>query len=172
MIPVTQGGVYYAQAAAFYGGTGTFQLQFAVDNFGKTLAQATPITLSAAGAGGQNGTIAFPGDVDYFQFTAPVSGTMGIQQVARQVAGQPSNVDSFLYVYANPPAAHLQQRRRGGQQHAEQPGCDSRSPPAHLLRQGGGFRQQRGGLFAVVQHGPRGTDLRDGHADHDHARPQ
>lgn len=67
----------------------------AADDYGNTMARATAVQLSTAGAGSQAGTIEKAGDVDVFKFVAPTTGTMTITQSA--TAG--SALDSYLYVY-------------------------------------------------------------------------
>jgi hypothetical protein len=101
VIPVTAGSVYYAKATGLSGGTGPYQLQICVDDVGDTFAQAATLNLPSNGSGSQNGMIDYPGDVDFYKFTAPATGNMGIQQVARQVSGQVSSLNSFLYVYGS-----------------------------------------------------------------------
>jgi hypothetical protein len=66
------------------------------DDFGNTFADARSITLSAIGAGNQNGAIDYPGDVDLFRFVAPLSGRVTIHQDATP---SPVYVDPLLSVY-------------------------------------------------------------------------
>jgi hypothetical protein len=53
--------------------------------------QVFPITLDASGSGTQAGAINYAGDVDSFQFTAPVSGTMTLS-MAQKPKASPNNV--------------------------------------------------------------------------------
>jgi formylmethanofuran dehydrogenase subunit C len=81
-VDLVAGETYYIQAAGANQTTGAYTISIApyVDDFGNSLSDAQPLTLSASGSGTQSGTINVPGDVDVFSFTAPVTGEMSIRQ--------------------------------------------------------------------------------------------
>src|SRR5262249_29216602 len=65
------------------------------DDFGNSFTDAQPITLADDGSGSQVGTIELPGDVDWFQFVAPLTGTLAI----RQDAAVGSDLNSVVTVF-------------------------------------------------------------------------
>lgn len=67
----------------------------AADDYGNTIATATAVTLSDAGAAGIAGKIEKRGDADMFQVTATVTGEMTVKEAARGS----SRLDTYLYVY-------------------------------------------------------------------------
>ena len=83
MLPVANAAAAFSSAVATKASTG------------HTFAQATAITLLSNGTGSQSGRISTAGQVDFYRFTAPLTGTMTIWQVAAQ--GSP--LYSLLKVY-------------------------------------------------------------------------
>src|SRR5438270_13872182 len=65
------------------------------DDFGNTFAQAAPVALDASGSGTQAGSIDYFGDLDMFQFAAPVTGGMTVQLQA----APGSNLDTILTAF-------------------------------------------------------------------------
>lgn len=99
-ITVTAGSTYYLKVGARGRGIGAYTIQLSTtaaitDDYGNTLAKATAVTLSEAGAGAQAGKIEQSGDADMFSIVAPVSGEISIQQSA----ASGSRLDSVLAVY-------------------------------------------------------------------------
>ena len=93
-VPVVANQSYYIKAGGFGSSTGAYDLTVTPDSIGATLATAVPLTLSRAGALTAPGTILFPGDVEFYQFVAPISGAMTIQQDAVGFG-----LDSFLTIF-------------------------------------------------------------------------
>jgi hypothetical protein len=73
---VVAGRTYFVLATASFGSTGAYLVSLtpAPDDFGDDFDQAAPLVLSADGSGSQAGSIEMPGDVDIFQFVAPITG--------------------------------------------------------------------------------------------------
>ena len=61
---------------------------------GAAFATAVSLTLSAAGALNQTGSILFPGDVEFYEFVASISGKMTVEQDS--VGG---GLDSLLTIF-------------------------------------------------------------------------
>ncbi|HXG12711.1 MAG TPA: proprotein convertase P-domain-containing protein [Gemmataceae bacterium] len=103
-LSVVAGQTYYVQAAAFFGTTGPYTLTFtttpaeAADN---DFATAQPITLSPSDSVSRAGAIEVPGDVDFFRFVAPLTGTLTVGLGA--AAG--SGLDPYLAAYDRPEAS-------------------------------------------------------------------
>jgi hypothetical protein len=93
-VPVVANRSYYIEAGGFGASTGNYDLTVTPDGAAESFATATPLTLSPSGALVAAGLIFYPGDVQFYQFVAPVSGAMTIQQDA---VG--SGLDSFLTIY-------------------------------------------------------------------------
>ncbi len=108
VIPVSKGSLYYVEAEAYPGCVGNYQLQISVDNVTDVIpgsSSATPqappptaVTL-ANGAGGQAGTINYPGDVDVFSYTASVTGNLTINEKASAPQGSTSALGTVLSVF-------------------------------------------------------------------------
>jgi hypothetical protein len=100
-ISATKNSVYYAKVAPQGNTFGSYSIGITPDGTGNTFAMAAPITLVPVGAGNnagsatQAGTIYYPGDVNYFSFTATVTGSLTITQTASRA----STVSPALSVY-------------------------------------------------------------------------
>jgi hypothetical protein len=84
VLQVTAGQTYYIQAAAFGTSTGGYLLSLAPApaDVGDDFAHAAPLLLAADGSGTQAGSIDAAGDIDVFQFVAPVTGRLDVRQDA------------------------------------------------------------------------------------------
>ena len=86
---VEAGQTYYVKVGAGDStSTGGYTLTLATqpDDFGNSFSDAQPLALSATGPTAQAGRIDYPGDVDMFRFTAPITGEMTI---GHQADGDP-----------------------------------------------------------------------------------
>jgi hypothetical protein len=86
-INVTAGQTYFLQAAGYLDSTGSYVLVLnpagplpPFDDIGNTFADAHTVALDTSGSGQQTGTVALPGESDYFQFVAPVTGGMSLTE--------------------------------------------------------------------------------------------
>ena len=93
-VAVVANQTYFILAGGFGSSTGGYDLTVIPDSLGDTFATAVPLTLSGAGDLTASGSILFAGDVEFFQFVAPKSGAITIQQDAIG-----SGLDSFLTVF-------------------------------------------------------------------------
>jgi hypothetical protein len=81
-ISVVAGQSYFIEAGGFGASTGGYELSVIPDEVRDSFATARPLVLSAEGSESVGGSISFPGDVSFYQFVAPVSGKMMIEQDA------------------------------------------------------------------------------------------
>jgi hypothetical protein len=93
-VTVVANQTYYIKAGAFGSSTGPYQLTTIPDGAGNTFATAVPLTVPPEGSLVQTGTILFPGDAGVYEFVAPTSGEMTVEQDA---AG--STLDSLLTIF-------------------------------------------------------------------------
>jgi len=106
-ISATKNSVYYAKVAGQGYAQGPYSIQITPDDTGNTFSMAVPITLlpatagASAGSATQAGNIFYPGDVNFYSFTATVTGNLTITQTATRG----STINSALTAYN---AAHTQ----------------------------------------------------------------
>jgi hypothetical protein len=103
--PVAAGQTYFVESAAFGDSTGAYTLTLATadsrlrhtfaDALDLLAAGSDPASGAAAGFADATGDIAAPGDVNFFQFTAPFTGGMEIRQQALPGSG----LQSYLFAY-------------------------------------------------------------------------
>jgi hypothetical protein len=112
IVPVIAGQTYYVQAGLAPGValTGGYLLTFAPHDVGDNFTTARPIPLAADGSGSQAGAIAMPGETDFFQLLAPLTGRLLVEQAA----AAPGNLDSFLKVYDSTQTVIAQDDNSGG----------------------------------------------------------
>jgi hypothetical protein len=101
-LDVTAGQTYFLQAAGFLDSTGGYALVLTplgplppADDIGDTFANAHTIALNGDGSGTQLGTIAVPGETDYFQFVAPATGGLTLREDPAAGGG----LDTMLTVF-------------------------------------------------------------------------
>ncbi len=108
---VTAGQTYVLETYGSGYTFGRYTLSFATaapvpDDVANTFADAAPVTLAPSGPdnvlGSVAGTVNYAGDVDVFQFTAPLTGLVAVEQEA--AAG--SSLDSTLQVFASVPTIY------------------------------------------------------------------
>ncbi len=97
---VEAGQTYYLKAAAYGISVGAYVLTLSTQPSnpsapGASFATAAPLVVSATGPTVRQGTIVAAGDAEVYLFTAPVSGTITVQEQA--APGSP--LDSYLYAY-------------------------------------------------------------------------
>src|SRR5207302_421264 len=76
---VVAGQTYYVQAGSL-SSTGAYQLTVAAyaDDAGNTQADATPLDVAPSGSVSRSGALEVAGDVDVYQYTAPVSTALSV----------------------------------------------------------------------------------------------
>jgi hypothetical protein len=94
-LAVTAGQTYFVEVSGQGPGTGRYRLQFAVDDFADTFADAHLLSFQGAGVVSQAGEIGTPGDVDVFRFVATESGEV----VVTQNAAAGTALDSLLSAF-------------------------------------------------------------------------
>lgn len=109
-VAVVAGQTLFVQTGTIFNEPGRYRLSVTSDDYGDSFFDAEPVVFDAQNEFELAGLINNPFDEDYFQFTAPTSGLLVVQQVAApdvdfsgfaQVFD--ANFNSLSYAYGNPP---------------------------------------------------------------------
>lgn len=96
VISVVAGQTFFAKVDALKGGFGSYELGFSplIDDFGNDFRSAESLTLDATGGATQSGNFG-SADLDYFQFVAPLTGSLSVSLAA----ANGSVVDTIVEVF-------------------------------------------------------------------------